>query len=74
LQKVTQIVTDFVNDIVKFAQDLLNQFVNLITSIAGGIPVLGQYLSSITGSLSNVGAGLKNLANTGDFSLFGTTN
>jgi hypothetical protein len=74
LQQVQQIVTDFVNDIVKFAQDLLNQFVNLITSIAGGIPVLGQYLSSITGSLSNVGAGLKNLANTGDFSLFGTTN
>jgi hypothetical protein len=73
LQKVQQIVTDFVNDIVKFAQNLLNQFVNLITSIAGGIPVLGQYLSSITGSLSNVGAGLKNLANTGNFDLFGTT-
>jgi len=71
LQKVQQIVTDFVNDVIKFAQDLLNQFVNLITSIAGGIPVLGQYLSSITGSLGNVGAGLKNLANKGDFSLFG---
>ena len=62
IQQVQKIVQDFVNDIIKFAQDFVNQFISTITSIAGGIPVLGQYISGITSGLSSQGSALKNLA------------
>ncbi len=71
LQQVQKIVTDFVNDIVKFAQNFLNQFISAITSVAGGIPVLGQYISSITGGLSSNSAQLKNASTFGNASYVG---
>lgn len=59
LKNVQAIVDNFVNDMVKFAQNLLNQFINVISSVAGGVPVLGQYLSSITGNLRSASDALK---------------
>lgn len=59
LKNVQAIVDNFVNDMIKFAQNLLNQFINVISSVAGGIPVLGQYLSSITGNLRSASDALK---------------
>jgi hypothetical protein len=71
LQQITKMVTDFVNEVVQFAVNLVNQFVSAITSIAGGIPVLGQYISSITGGLSSNSTQLRNASTFGNAAYVG---